>query len=141
MKTIRMTLLALLVFIAISHVQAQTVDEIIDKNLTAMGGKDKLLALSNYVMTGAMSFNGQDIGMKVTAANNKGQRVDISFGGISGYVIMRRDSGWQYLPFQGQQKAEPMPAEVVKESADNLDIQSPFLNYKEKGHTVELVGK
>jgi len=141
MKTIRTALLALLASITLSHVNAQTLDEIIDKSLTAIGGKDKLLALNNYVMSGAMNLNGQEIGMKITAANNKGQRVDISFGGISGYIIMRRDSGWQYLPFQGQQKAEPVPAEVVREAADNLDIQSPLLNYKEKGHTVELLGK
>jgi hypothetical protein len=34
-----------------------------------------------------------------------------------------------------------MPAEAVKESKDGLDIQSPLLNYTEKGHKPEYVGK
>jgi outer membrane lipoprotein-sorting protein len=99
------------------------------------------LALNTAVLEGVMSVNGQNIQVKITQANDKAQRVDITFGGISGYIIQTRDSGWQYLPFQGQQKAEAMPEAVVKETADALDIQSPLLNYKEKGHTVELLGK
>ncbi|HWK06989.1 MAG TPA: hypothetical protein VNS58_25315 [Puia sp.] len=141
MKTRKMILLALLASVSIFSVRAQSLDEIIDKYLVALGGKDKLLALNTAVLEGAMSINGQNIQVKITQANNKAQRVDITFGGISGYIIQTRDSGWQYLPFQGQQKAEAMPEAVVKETADALDIQSPLLNYKEKGHTVELLGK
>jgi hypothetical protein len=141
MKTRKMILLALLASMSIFYVQGQTLDEIIDKYVAALGGKEKLLALNTAVMEGAMNFNGQDIKVKISQANYKAQRVDISFGGVSGYIIQTRDSGWQYLPFQGQQKAEPMPQDVIKETVDALDIQGPLLNYKEKGHSVELLGK
>jgi hypothetical protein len=136
-----MFLLALLAFFCISNVRGQTLDEVIDKFVTAQGGRDKLLALNTLVMEGTLNVNGQAITVKITQVNYKGQRVDISFGGVSGYIIQTRDSGWQYLPFQGQQKAEAMPAAVIQETVDGLDIQSPLLNYKEKGHTAELLGK
>ena len=136
-----MLLLALLASVSIYNVQGQTLDDVIDKYVAALGGKDKLLALNTAVMEGALNMNGQQIKVKITQVNNKAQRVDISFGGISGYIIQTKDSGWQYLPFQGQQKAEAMPAAVIQETADALDIESPLLNYKEKGHTAELLGK
>jgi hypothetical protein len=136
-----MFLLALLAFFCVSNVQGQTLDEVIDKYVTAQGGRDKLLALNTLVLDGTLNMNGQAITVKITQVNYKGQRVDISFGGVSGYIIQTRDSGWQYLPFQGQQKAEAMPAAVIQETLDGLDIQSPLLNYKEKGHTAELLGK
>lgn len=141
MKTRKMILLALLASVSMFSVRAQSLDEIIDKYLTALGGKDKLLALNTAVLEGAMNINGQNIQVKITQANYKGQRVDITFGGITGYIIQTKDSGWQYLPFQGQQKAEAIPGDVIKETVDALDIQSPLLNYKEKGHSVELLGK
>ncbi len=136
-----MFLLAFLASVSIANVQGQTLDEVIDKYVTALGGKDKLLALNTVVMDGTLNINGQEIAVKITQANYKAQRVDITFGGVSGYIIMTKDSGWQYLPFQGQQKPEAFPTAVVKEALDELDIQSPLLNYKEKGHTAELLGK
>ena len=57
------------------------------------------------------------------------------------YTIQTKDSGWNYFPIQGQTKPEMMPSAVIKETSDGLDIQGSFINYEEKGHTVELIGK
>jgi hypothetical protein len=121
--------------------QAQTLDEVIDKHLAAMGGKDKLKALNTMITEGTISVQGQKIPVKVYQVHNKAQRVEISFNGMTGYIISTVDSGWTFLPFQGQTKAEATPPAVVKESADFLDIQSNLMDYKTKGHTVELLGK
>ena len=48
--------------------------------------------------------------------------------------------GTVFMPIQGMTEPQPMPAEQFKSSQAQLDIQSPFLNYKEKGNTVELDG-
>jgi hypothetical protein len=141
MKKLKTSLLALLALISVLSAKSQTLDEIIDKNIAAMGGKDKLLALNSLVMEGTMNFNGQSLPVKITQINNKANRVEITINGMMNFIIQTKDSGWNYFPIQGQTKPEAMPAAVVKESADALDIQSEFLNYKEKGHTVELVGK
>ncbi len=141
MKLLRMQLLALFCVASVMTVRSQTVDEVIDKSLAASGGKDKLLALNSLVTEGTLSISGQDVKIKVTQVHNKAQRVDISFGGMNGYTIQTKDSGWTFLPFQGQTKPEATPPDVIKESVDLLDLQSPLLNYKEKGHTVELLGK
>jgi hypothetical protein len=120
---------------------AQTVDEVVNKHIDAIGGKDKLLALKTSVTEASMNMQGSDISIKLYQSHNIGQRVEIAAMGMTGYIITTPTEGWMYMPFQGQTKAEAMPAETIKEGSDLLDFQSPLLNYKEKGHQVELVGK
>jgi hypothetical protein len=123
------------------HIQAQILNEIINKNIEAMGGKEKLLALNSVSMEGTMSINGQNIPVKIIQLNNKGIKVTITVNGMDNYTIQTKDSGWRYLPIQGQTKPEVTPSAVIKETADDLDIQGALINYEEKGHTVELLGK
>jgi hypothetical protein len=132
---------AAFLFVAALSLQAQTVDEIIEKHLAAMGGKEKLLQLNTLRMEGNFSVQGTEIPVTLYQTHNKGQRIELSLMGMTGYVINTLADGWTYLPFQGQTAPEAMPAEAVKESADALDIQNSLLNYAEKGHKPEYVGK
>jgi hypothetical protein len=141
MKTLKAFFFSLLIVFTGITANSQTLDEVIAKNIDAMGGKEKLLALNSMVMEGNMTFNGQALPVKVTQLQNKGSRLEITINGMVNYVIQTQDSGWTYFPIQGQTKPEAMPEAAIKELKDQLDIQSVLLNYKEKGHTVELVGK
>jgi hypothetical protein len=132
---------AVLLFVTVLSLQAQTVDEIIEKHLAAIGGKEKLLQLNTLKMEGNFTVQGMDIPVVLYQANNKGQRIELSVMGMTGYVINTPTEGWTFLPFQGQAAPEAMPAEAVKEANDGLDIQNPLLNYAEKGHKPEYIGK
>jgi hypothetical protein len=46
-----------------------------------------------------------------------------------------------FMPFQGQQKPEPTPAEDVKASQAELDLAGPLVDYEAKGHQVTLLGE
>lgn len=140
MKKVKIALSALALLFTMS-LQAQTVDEIIAKNIEAMGGKEKLASLKSVRMESSLSVQGMEIPVVMTRVHNVGQRVDITAMGMSGYVILTPTAGWQYMPFMGQSAAEPLPDEAVKEGADELDLQGSFLNYAEKGHKIELLGK
>ena len=140
MKHLRIALFTLTSFIAF-NASAQTVDEVIDKHIEAMGGKEKLAGLKSLRMETNLSVQGMDIPVIQTRVHNVGQRVDISAMGMEGFVITTPTAGWTFMPFMGQTAAEAMPEDQVKESVDELDLQGSLLNYKEKGHTVELVGK
>jgi len=141
MKTLRFLLSGALALVTLFTVQAQTADEVIDKHLQAIGGKEKLLTLTSVVMECNLSVQGMDIPIKITQLNNKGQRVDITAMGMENYTIQTNTDGWTYMPIQGQTAPQAMPAEAVKESVDLLDIQGALLNYKDKGHKVEYLGK
>jgi hypothetical protein len=60
---------------------------------------------------------------------------------MTAFTIMRTDSGWNFMPFNGMTSPEPMTAEELKIGQDGLDIQGELLDYAEKGHKVELMGK
>ena len=140
MKHLRIVLFIFASFITLG-LNAQTVDEIIGKHIEALGGKEKLESLKTVKMEANLSVQGMDIPVVITRVHNTGQRVDITAMGMSGYVITTPTAGWQFMPFMGQTAAEALPEDAVKESADEFDLHGSLLNYKEKGNTVELVGK
>lgn len=121
--------------------KAQTVDEILDKHIAAIGGKEKWLNVKTIVMDGGLKVQGADVTVKMTAVHNKGARQDISVAGMSGYELYTPTEGWGFMPFQGQTKPEAKTADEVKRNLDELDLQGSFIDYKAKGHTIEYLGK
>jgi hypothetical protein len=121
--------------------QAQTVDEVINKHIAALGGKENLNKIQNVVMEGSLSIQGTEIALTITQVNNKLNRQDITAMGMHGFDMMTDKEGWQYMPFQGMQKPEPKTADEVKKSQSDLDIAGPLVDYAAKGHKVELLGK
>jgi hypothetical protein len=141
MKRMKFLMTVLVTVIGLNTLKAQTLDEVVAKSIDAMGGKEKLMALKSVISEASLSVQGTDIPIKMTQVHNKGQRIDINFNGMENYIIQTATEGWTFMPIQGQTKPEASPAAVVKETADLLDLQSPLLNYKEKGHELVLVGK
>ncbi len=142
MNKVKTLALALTAMITMQAAQAQTADEIVNKNIEAMGGKDKLLSIKTVKMTGSLTVQGMDIGITRTASHNVGMRVDISVPGMGeGFQIMTTTKGWGFMPFQGQTSPEEVPEDQVKDSQGDLDLQGQLVNYKEKGVTVEAQGK
>lgn len=120
---------------------AQTADDIINKHINAIGGKDNWIKVTSLVQAGTMSFQGMDIQMKVSTLHNKASRTDINFMGMNGYQIITNTEGWSYMPFQGQASVEAMTADQVKEQQNMLDVQGVVIDYAAKGHKAEYIGK
>ncbi len=131
----------ILALVCAQFAQAQTVDDVINKHITALGGKENLNKIQNVVMEGSLSIQGTEIALSVTQVNNKLNRQDITAMGMHGFDMMTNTEGWQYMPFQGMQKPEPKTADEVKKSQSDLDIAGPLVDYAAKGHKVELLGK
>ena len=120
---------------------AQTVDEIISKHLDAIGGVDAWRKVTSIRQEGNMMVQGAEVKVVRTVLHNKGSRQDISLAGMNGYSIMTPVAGWNFMPFQGQMQPEPLTEEDIKEGQPDLDAQDELIDYKEKGSSVELVGK
>jgi len=88
-----------------------------------------------------MKAGGADITVTICQVDKTAMRQDIALMGMSGYNIITKTEGWNYMPFQGQTKVEPMTADDVKSAQDGLSIQDDFITYKEQGKKIELVGK
>ena len=139
MKMFKKLLFACLAFTGIAA-YAQTADEIIAKNIEAMGGAAKLASLTTVKKMGNLSVQGMDIPMTFTIAQNKGFRLDVEAMGTSNYQIITPDKVTMFFPIQQMTEPKEMDAETVKSMQSSLDIQGQLFNYKDKGSKVEYVG-
>jgi hypothetical protein len=141
MKPIMIFGLFVMAMVMAQFAQAQTADDVVNKYLTAMGGKEKLAALKTVKMEGSLSVMGNDVAIIMTKKHLVGMRMDISVMGTENYQVVTPTKGIVFMPVQGMSEPTDMTADQLKSSIGQLDIQGALLDYKEKGTTVELTGK
>jgi outer membrane lipoprotein-sorting protein len=121
---------------------AQTADEIIEKHLQAMGGKDKLKAVQTERISGKMVMGqGMEAPFTMEMARPNKMRMEFTIQGMTGVQAFDGKAGWAVMPFMGKTEPEAMPAEDVKRMEEQADIDGLLLDYKEKGRQVEYAGK
>jgi len=119
---------------------AQTAEELVDKNLTARGGMEKLKALHSLRMTGKMqagSFTAQ-VGQDTQAPNMLRQTFTIM--GMTGVSAYDGTMGWRIMPFEGRKDPEMLGEDDLRPLQDEADFYGHLVDYKEKGNTVEYLG-
>lgn len=120
---------------------AQNVDDIISKNIDAMGGKDKLAALNSVYEETTNSIMGNDLPAKVWIVNNTGFRMEMDMMGSQMVQVANKEKGWMINPMSGSTDPQPMPDEAMKAVARRLMLAGPLYNYQANGYTATLVDK
>jgi hypothetical protein len=133
-------ILTFFILFCFAKTHSQTVDDIINKHIQAIGGKEAWKKVNTIKQQAIIDANGTEINLELVTAYQKGSRQTISFAGMKGYTIYTPTAGYNFYPWQGQLKPEAITPEELKENEDNLDTQGPLIDYKEKGHTAEYVG-
>ena len=128
-----------MIFAQFAH--AQTVDDVIEKYIAAMGGKEKLATLNSYRMEGVLNTQGIDVNITITKLHNVGARTDIAVNNTQNYRITTLAGGTVFMPVLGQSAPQDMPADALKADQVFLDLHGIFVDYKQKGIAVELTGK
>ena len=136
----RASLILLSVFFSIS-LSAQTVDEIIAKNLEAEGGIAKRKSIQSLRITGNFETSGMQLGFTQVFKRPLKTRTDITVQGMSMVQAYDGKAGWQIMPFSGKKDAELMTADELKNVQEEADFDGPLMDYHQKGNKVELVGK
>lgn len=140
MKSLIILGLFVLFLVSVQFASAQTVDEIIDKYITARGGKDKLTALKTIYMEGSREMMGNEVTVRITKEQGKLSRTDFEMGSTNGFNLVTEKGAWNYFPMRmdAPQKAEDslLPAMQAE-----TDIAGPLVDYLAKGHKAELEGK
>jgi hypothetical protein len=120
---------------------AQTVDEVIAKANDARGGLEKMKAVQSVRITGKMTMGpGLEAPITIEMKRPRNARMEFTIQGMTGVQAYDGQQAWGISPM-GSQKPEPLPPEMAKDLDNQADIDGPLVDYKAKGHQVELVGK
>jgi outer membrane lipoprotein-sorting protein len=121
-----------------SIASAQTVDDIIAKNLAAKGGAEKLKSIQSLRSTGTMSAQGQSFTLTASAKRPNMTRQEMVVLGQTILMVFDGTTARMINPMVG---AAPMdiPAEQVEMIKDQSDMDGPLVDYKTKGNTIILV--
>lgn len=142
---LRKFLLAVLATAALAPIaHAQTVDELIAKNLEARGGAEKLKAVQSMKMNGKMAMGpGMEAPFTMEAMRPGLFRMTFTLQGMTGIQAYDGKQGWMVMPFMGKKDPEAMSPDDSKEMKDQAEdmIDGPLVDWKTKGHTVEYVGR
>ncbi|MGZ3867151.1 MAG: hypothetical protein ACXVC2_11605 [Bacteroidia bacterium] len=135
---------AFLLFTSASIITAQTVDEIIDKHILALGGKEKLKAIKSMRMTIKGQAQGFEFPVEMLSKKNGCVKTTTTIQNMK--MVQCYDAnakaGWFTSPMMGDKKAQKMNEEQTKQVQDQgSKMESELLDYKEKGHTAEYLGK
>jgi hypothetical protein len=140
MKNLILLGLFILFLVVAQFAQAQTIDEVINKHVNGLGGKEKISKIQNLVMEGTLNYQGNEVNIKTTLVQDKLNRQEIAVGGMTGFDLLTDKEGWSYMPFFGMSAPEAKPAEEVTQNKADLDIAGPLVDYAAKGHKAELMG-
>jgi hypothetical protein len=119
----------------------QTADEVIARYIQARGGLARLKAVNTLRMTGRMSV-GPGVEVPITLEKKRPSRLRLEMT-VQGYPALQVYDGhdaWGIPPRPGQ-KPQRMPAEAVPQLAAQADMDGPLVDYRAKGHKVELLGQ
>ena len=120
---------------------SQTADELIARANEARGGLEKMKAVQSVRMKGKMTMGpGLEAPITIEMKRPKKSRMEFTVQGMTGVQAYDGKQAWGISPMGGQ-KPEPLPPEMAKDLDDQADIDGPLVDYKAKGHQVELVGK
>jgi hypothetical protein len=119
---------------------AQTVDEVIAKNIQAHGGLDKVKSVRS-IRTKA-KFSQGSFRAEFRQENKRPDKVREEFiiQGLAQVQAYDGKTGWQISPFMGRKDPELLSQDDLKSLVVDADIDGPLVEYKEKGHRAELVG-
>jgi len=120
---------------------AQTADELVNKNIQAKGGVDKIKAIKSVRITGKLSGGG-GFTAAVVQENQRSNLVRETFAlqGMTAVTAYDGTTGWQIQPFGGHKDPELMGEDDMKDLLLDADFDGPLVDYKEKGNTVEFLG-
>lgn len=136
----RLLILMLVVVVLPWCAGAQTVDEIIARNIQARGGLEKLKALKSLRVAAKFSQGSFRAGYAQLNKRDNKVREELLVQGMAQVQAYDGAAAWQINPFGGRRDPELMSHDDSKALALDADIEGPLVDYKQKGHTAELVG-
>jgi len=130
-----------ILLLAFVSTNAQTADDVIQKYSKAMGGLAAFNAIKTMKTTGTITTQGVDLALSSQIINGKAVRTDVQAMGQSVINSYKDGKGWKINPFAGVTTVTDMTPEELIDFKSQSMIASQLMDYKARGHKVELQGQ
>lgn len=119
------------------------VEELVAKNIEAKGGATALKSLQSLKRTGKVIVNQGQLQFQYVETQKRPLQVreDATLQGMTAVQACDGKEGWQISPFTGRKDPEKISADDTKPLLEDAEIDGPLVDWKEKGSTIEYVGR
>lgn len=122
--------------------QAETVDDIIAKNMEVKGGIDKLRAIKTNKTTGKMTMMGFETQVTMWYKEPGMMKMEMTIAEKLMTFAYDGKTAWQISPLTGSDEPQEVTGAQAEQVKDNADMMSdPLVDYKKKGFKLDLEGK
>ena len=123
---------------------APTADELIARHIEARGGAERLKSIQSLRREGRLlvAFGDQIIELHLVdlQARPGRRRVEATLQGLTDVQAYDGKEAWQIDPFQGRKDPERLAPDEVKTLVLGADLDTPLVDYRAKGHSVQYLG-
>lgn len=117
-----------------------SLDQLLEKHFAARGGLDKIRAVKTLRQRSHNEGGWVLFETVTTSARGLKQRTDTTNQGMTDSSAVDGKSGWETNVFGGRKDATALSPDDLAARLDDADFDGPLVDWKAKGHKVELLG-
>jgi hypothetical protein len=120
---------------------ALTADEIVNKNLDALGGKDAISKIKTLSTDATMQVMGNEAPSKIVVVDGVGVKSESEFNGMKIISVYTDKGGWTVNPMAGAADPTPMPDDQYNAGKGGIFVGGLLSDYAAKGSTIALASQ
>jgi hypothetical protein len=120
---------------------AQTAEDLVNRNLQAKGGIDKIKAIRTLRASGKMQQGGFTVQMGADSMAPNLLRQSFTIQGMTQIQAYDGNIGWKIAPFEGRKDPERLGDDELRDIMENAIFLGPLVDYRAQGSRVEYIGK
>jgi hypothetical protein len=119
---------------------AQTVDDIIARNLEARGGLENIKAVKSMRTSGTLRQGGFRAAFIQENQRPNRVREETIIQGMAATEAFDGKVGWRVSPFGGRKDPDLLSADDMKSLVEDADLDGLLVDYRNKDHRADLIG-
>jgi hypothetical protein len=130
----------LLLCLYAAPLDAQSVEELVQKNLLAHGGIDKIKSIHSLRITGRLQQGSMSAQVGREAMAPDLIRGTFTLQGMTEINAYDGSTGWKISPFEGRKDPELLGEDDLRDLVEDADFYGPLVDHQAKGNKIEYLG-
>lgn len=116
-----------------------TADEVIQKYVAAVGGKDVISQVKSISTESSVQVMGNEAPSTTVIVDGVGYKSETEFNGMKIVTCYNDKGGWSVNPMAGAADPTPMPEDQYNQGKSGIYVGGALYDYAAKGNKVELI--